>query len=137
MNVQATRRRFFSFAGGAVGAARVTAEKVASELSGVSLSGGMSLVQGISSSSDEPTSLQTRLALANPFTRRTVEALIYQEERSPSRIDPDLAVLKSVSFSAKVTLQRQRNVKARLAHMEHGWPWLRITNTIKDALGMK
>lgn len=133
--MNATRRRFFGFLGTAPLAARAAAEKTASDISGVWLN-PPGYGQGTPASQAQLPPDQIRSALLNLRTKRMVEEILYEEERNISRIDPDLAVLRSFSLNAKVTFQRQRNVEWRLRNMQSGWTWDRIDRLLKKAVGL-
>lgn len=46
-----------------------------------------------------------------PWFKSEVESVFYEEHRRVSFIDHDIACLRSLSMSAKIAFQRQRNVK--------------------------
>lgn len=52
-----------------------------------------------------------RKALETKKSRAELEALLYEEHRCVYGLDYDLAANRSMSLAAKVTFQRQRNVK--------------------------
>ncbi len=52
--------------------------------------------------------------IANSAARKELESLYFESERNVSQIDPDISVLRSISLSAKIAYQRQRNVSKRL-----------------------
>lgn len=62
----------------------------------------------------EPSPQQWKLLLQNKLVRTQVESIFYEDYRIIRRIDPDLAVLRSLSLNAKVTFQRQRIVARQL-----------------------
>lgn len=89
---------------------------------------------------EEPTPDQIRHALLSPFVRRQVESILYEEQRHVGTIDPDIAVLRSFSLSAKIAFQRQRNVGHRLAMISEGptrWSWRRVNAVILRAVGLR
>jgi hypothetical protein len=57
---------------------------------------------------------QRQLALQLPWVRDELRSLFYERHHTISYLDPDLAVLKSVSLSAKICYQRQRNVEREI-----------------------
>lgn len=131
--MKATRRKFFAFAGSAPLAARVAADKAISEIAHINSTG---LASGEPMGNVALTPGQYRLALLNPYTLRSVEALLYEQERNVYNIDLDLAMCRSFSLAAKVTYQRQRNVEKRLKEMRYGYSWDRLSDMVKKALGL-
>lgn len=142
MGAQASRRKMLGWLGMAPVAGRAAAEQAARTLTGIGtmsgyypkadLSDALGLAQkngaGIAAANssmgpflDHETRLKLRnaalrAALRNPTLRGEVESLVYEDHRYVGVIAPDLAVLRSVSFMAKVTYQRQRNVARELEH---------------------
>ena len=132
MNLKATRRRFFALAGASPLAAKAAADKTISELTGVATVG---YGNGQPSAISEVSPDQYRFALLNPFTRRAIEELIYEQEHIVGRLDIDLASYKSFSMAAKVTFQRQRNVEQRMRDLTRDYSWNRLAGIARKALG--
>lgn len=76
----------------------------------------------------EPTPQQWKLLLRNQLLRSEVESVFYEDYRVIGRIDPDIAVLRSLSLNAKIAFQRQRIVARNLENLGQGHtsPWYRI-----------
>jgi hypothetical protein len=55
-----------------------------------------------------------RRVLGDAFLRAQVRAQIYEELRYSSEIDPDIAILKSLSPMAKIAFTRRRRVERQL-----------------------
>lgn len=70
-------------------------------------------------------------ALKMPGLRSQIESLFYENNRCVSRIDPDIAVLRSFSLNAKIAFQRQRNVASDM-EQRSGWdyPYRRIMKLV-------
>ena len=67
--------------------------------------------------------------------RKQIEAILYEEEKHVHYIDYDIAVMKSVSLSAKIVYQRKRNVERRIRFMELGtYSWDRLDNMLDNML---
>lgn len=64
-------------------------------------------------------------ALGNEEIRQVLESHFYRNNKYVARIDPDIGVLKSFSLNAKITFQRQRNVKLDIEHnhLPYEGPW--------------
>ena len=54
--------------------------------------------------------------VANPDLYEAARSTCFYNNRNVDHIDPDIAVLKSLSPMAKVTFQRQRNVEREMAY---------------------
>lgn len=81
---------------------------------------------------------QRRLAMQLPWVRQELEQLLAEQHHHVSVLDTDLAVLKSVSLSAKICYQRQRNIKSAMLRYETKQPWERIEklfSTVRGILG--
>lgn len=57
--------------------------------------------------------------------------LIEESTKQVNRIDPDIAVHKSISLAAKIVYQRQRNVANELRMWEIGSFWERRNNLLR------
>lgn len=134
---KATRRKFFGLIAAGPIAGRAAADHVAQDLAGISMRSGISSGGVSGGPSSDPTQEQWRRALGNFATRETVESILYEEQYDISRIDPDIAVLRSFSLSAKVTYQRQRNVRRRIDNLQHGWTWQRLDQVARSWFGIK
>lgn len=120
-------------------AAKAAAESAAADLIGVTMLPGVMIAgapQGATGIAELSTD-QHRQALLNPLTRRAVESLLYEDEQVVTRLDPDIACMRSFSLNAKITFQRQRNVERRMRGLQQKWPWQRLTETIREALGLR
>lgn len=73
-----------------------------------------------------------RLALKLPLVRDQLMKLIAEECHFVASIDPDIAILKSVSMSAKIVYQRKRNIARRLEAIENGQVWHRLESFISN-----
>ena len=54
--------------------------------------------------------------VANPDLYEAARSICFQNHRNVDHIDPDIAVLKSLSPMAKITFQRQRNVEREMTY---------------------
>ena len=107
-------------------ASKLAAEATAGKLSQLSTS-GLGAGTSLPPNDDNTTTLdQRRLALQIPWVRQELEQLLVERNRLVYRIDPDLAVLQSVSLSAKIYYQRQRNIQRQLESYRTQEPWTRI-----------
>ena len=126
------RRTFFGFMGGAAVAAPAALKRTAEELAGLSigrpLSAGMGGFGGLSSGGapQDASSMalgltreRNLLKLLGGLTAAQRQRL--RQETWVDRLDPDLASYASFSLSAKISMQRDRNLEARLAHRRN---WL-------------
>lgn len=131
------RRNFLRAAAVAPLAARKAAEAVLAGVSRLDV-GGVSANYGVPQpmGGQGVTQLQWRGILSTVAGREEVRRVIYEDERTIARIDPDLAVLKSVSLSAKIAYQRERNVERRLSSMEDEWPWQKLETIGKRFIGI-
>lgn len=102
-------------------AVRTTAEAAARDLAKVEVAGLGNSNYGIpqSASGDNTEAMLTR-AVNIPGLREKVESYFFENNRCVSRIDPDLAVLRSFSLNAKIAFQRQRNVAADMERQAMG-----------------
>lgn len=75
-------------------------------------------------------------ALGNKALKSKLESLYYERERVISRIDPDIACHRSISLSAKIAYQRERNVQREISGLvdKEGW-YGRFYKIVADALG--
>lgn len=121
------RRNFLRGAVAAPFAAKKVAEQTAASLSRLSVGsvGAGQIGYGLNEvpSVQAPLSPPWAKALANATIRKDLESIYFERERGVSQIDPDLAVLRSVSLSAKITYQRERNVRRAMDGLvdENGW----------------
>lgn len=165
VGAKATRRRMLGFLGMAPLAGRQALEEGAKHLAGIGKSGSFPTAdlrdaldlrgapsQGVCASVDTPVSdywaqkklreTTLRAALAIPASRAEIESILYEDQRMVWNLDPDLAVLRSISLSAKIAYQRQRNVARQLENaLLDQSPYQRIRewgeNVLKNALGIK
>lgn len=134
------RRGFLGFMAAAPVASTMVAKEVAE---GGALTAGREagsirvLGDGVPSGYIQPSSEQRRAALMLPWVRDQIEALVREEHHGVYRIDPDIAIHRSVSLSAKIAFQRQRNVERRMKEIESEYAYERINKTIFAALGVK
>lgn len=74
-----------------------------------------------------------RKLMESPEARAEFESLLYQQNSHVPYLDVDLATKRSFSLAAKVTFQRQRNVRRAL---EHDWlhenPWRGAHDFLRD-----
>lgn len=74
-----------------------------------------------------------RKLMESPEARAEFESLLYQQNSRVHYLDVDLATKRSFSLAAKVTFQRQRNVRRAL---EHDWlyenPWRGAHEFLRD-----
>ncbi len=135
----ATRRKFFGIAAVSPLAAKAAAEEAISNTSRV-FANGLSPFQtsgGISAEwIKEPSNSEWLRAFNNPLTRQVIESHLFESERSVYAIDPDLACLKSLSMSAKITYQRRRNVQRRIDQMTLDYPWNRLVKFVRSKLDL-
>lgn len=129
--IAASRRRILSFIGAAPLGGLVSAESAAVKLSGLAM-----LPNGKADPSPDTvdaTADQCAAAMRNKLLRRQIESMLYEQEKRVCCIDPDIAVMRSFSLSAKVTFQRQRNVEKRMEDMALDYPWRRLNRFILSA----
>lgn len=116
-------------------AGKQIAEEAAAKLAGVYTGGGISSA-GLSAapqSSDDPSPEAYRFSLKIPHVREEVERMLFQQERLVGYIDPDIAVMRSVSLSAKICYQRKRNVERRMEELQNEWPWQRLRKLVSGS----
>src|SRR5262245_37049019 len=158
-----SRRRFF----GLVGAAPLAAKQAAQQVVGLGLDRGFGVGPSGSNLKDaigmsggvfnslpgnweaQSSPLDLRKfkdaalssALRRPSMRREIESILYDEHRHIGYIDHDLAVMRSISMSAKIVYQRQRNVQRALEQtVLDGNPWTRMQEwsaRVLKAAGLK
>lgn len=128
--IKLARRGFLRFLPAVPFAAHSAADQIGRELAGIEISGlargGYGSPKGSETSAAmEVTTAQISAACKIPGLRKQIESLAFEGNRYVSRIDPDLAVLRSFSLNAKVTFQRQRNVAREMADKDgsyiSGW----------------
>lgn len=125
------RRTFFGFMGGAAVAGPAALKKTAEDLAGLStgrpLSAGLG---GFGFPASAPPQDAARGLLGLTHERNLLKLLggltaaqrqRLRQETWVDRLDPDLASYASFSLSAKISMQRDRNLEARLAHRRN---WL-------------
>jgi hypothetical protein len=121
------RRNFLRAAGVAPFAAKKAAEQAASSLSGMSIGGlmqgGTSAMCGEAQLSVSTAPLHWPKALEDRALRAELESIYYERERAVRLIDPDLACLRSLSLSAKIAYQRERNVHRAVNDLIDGRGW--------------
>ncbi len=117
-------------------ASRALTDKATADLAGISLNGMTGYAGGIPAGEEDPTTNQWQRVLANTIARREIESMLYEQERIICRIDPDLAAMRSFSLAAKVTFQRQRNVKRELDYKLNGNMWGRVNSAARRLLGV-
>jgi hypothetical protein len=145
--MQATRRKFFGMVGTAPLAARGAAEAVTRQLAGIGA--GLSYNTGVFT---QPMAAQGQAgqllgfqklrqeafkrAVALPQWRGEIESILYQQYRQIGNIDPDIAVMRSFSLSAKIAFQRQRVVARALKHdvMEEPTCWQQMSQWTERVL---
>ncbi len=114
-------------------AAKLASEQKAAVQSGVGISGF---------ASDTPPSIgpnastRYQLAMQLPWFRDELRSLLLEQNRKVGRLDPDLAVLKSVSLSAKIYYQRQRNVEAGMKEYTTEPVWSRVNSLFSKVCGL-
>lgn len=84
----------------------------------------------------EPNFPQRQLAIQLPWVRQELEQLFLERNARVSSLDPDLAVLKSVSLSAKICYQRQRNVQRDIVKYTSSPNWMRIDELFAKVRGI-
>jgi len=123
------RRGFLGFMGGAAVAGPSALKQAAEDMVGLSRSAALSPgVGGFSAlAHDQPgdanalTGLLREHKLLGMIRNLTTDQRNELRQRTwVDRLDPDLASYASFSLSAKIAMQRERNVDARLAHRK-GW----------------
>lgn len=108
-------------------AAKGAAEKAAMDLAGILppiYGNGAAVPQGGTVGSSRLPLVQR--ALLNTIFRQQLEQLMYEDERTVGRLDPDLAAMRSFSLAAKITYQRRRNVARRMDYFQGGSSWQRV-----------
>jgi len=138
------RRNFLRGAVAAPFAAKRVAEQAAASLSQLSVGAvgagpigyGAKEVPSVQAA-QSPLSPPWAKALANATIRKDLESIYFERERGVSHIDHDLAVLRSVSLSAKITYQRERNVRRSMDGLvdEQGW-YGRFAKIAKKVAGL-
>lgn len=122
--MNATRRRMLSIIAG-VPIVGPLASKLALDQNAMNLMSptqGSLLSQGLGSDgsgSQMPSPISNasknyKAAFNIPWFKDEVESIIYEEQHHVYRLDADLAGLRSLSLAAKITFQRQRNVKQQI-----------------------
>jgi hypothetical protein len=98
------------------------------ELAHVNTSGVLHAGAGSAPSSKAEANHENRkLALNFPDIRAEYESVLYDAYRNVYRLDPDLAIKKSFSLSAKITYQRQRNVASAMREQTTGYfRWMQV-----------
>lgn len=107
-------------------ARKLAAEETAASLAGISVTGLTSSGVPTPQICNEIGYSQRKLALQIPWFRRELEQLIAERDHNVYQLDPDLAVLKSVSLSAKICYQRQRNIERNILSYTQPEPYYRI-----------
>ncbi|MFZ4534312.1 MAG: hypothetical protein ACOYOJ_21210 [Alsobacter sp.] len=122
------RRGFLKLLSATPFAGRMVADQAAASLANVSIAGldPNAPPSGVPSSSNEPTKDAIAQGLRNPTNRAALMDMLWEDERTVSRIDPDLAVMRSFSLNAKIAFQRQRNVERRFEATTKEYPWRRM-----------
>lgn len=78
-----------------------------------------------------PTYDQFRAMLGGKEFRDNITSLLFeQERRNHPYLDPDIAIYKSWSISAKIAFQRQRNVERELQSYLQRGPWSRLREAV-------
>lgn len=119
-------------------ARKLAAEETASKLAKIGTSGLQYRDTSPPVEHYHPTLDQKRIALQIPWFRTELEQLIAERNRHVNVIDADLTVLRSVSLSAKIYYQRQRNIQRDLRHHTEAPAYERIDRLfsgIKKLLG--
>ena len=126
------RRKFLGFLAASPIAAKQAAEKAAAELSNVDLNGFQKEPTGGPSASPivDQSSTVRRLLAINGIPDWKMQEL-RENARHVSRIDPNVAALRSVSLAGKVAMQRNRNFETeRSRFVAH---WLSPSSLVQDA----
>ena len=132
------RRKFLQALGAAPVAAPLLAKQAAEDqIARLTRVGSLSAVVDIAPcapSPDRDTVGKFKQALTLGF-KKQIESIMYAEEQHVGYIDHDIAVLKAVSLSAKITYQRKRNVERRLKEMSTGvFHWDRLDSALDNLL---
>lgn len=130
------RRSFLKFLPTAGVAVRSAAEAVARDLAKVEVSGlgnssyGEPLSSGAFANDKNEKLLSQALQSEKMFGE--IESLSFENNRFVSRIDPDIAVMRSFSLNAKICFQRQRNVALDMQEKSGAWkyPYRRMLELI-------
>lgn len=137
------RRNFLRGAAVAPFAAKKVAENAAAQLSGVTSRGllgaansGYGLGNDVPSAS-VPSSDQWLKYIGDKVIRKELESIYYEREREVSKIDPDIAIHRSISLSAKIAYQRERNVGRAVNGLadSEGW-WGRFNKFSNRIMGI-
>lgn len=137
------RRNFLKAIPAAPFAARKIAESAAANLSQIGMASASENGVGAQlwrtapvETLSAPSSNQWAKILGDRILHGEIESLYFEQEKSISKIDPDIAVLRSVSLNAKIAYQRERNVRVRLNGLgePEGW-WGRYNKFMKKAFG--
>lgn len=80
-----------------------------------------------------PTAIRT--AFLFPNKRAAIESILFEEAREVLTLDFDLANSRALSLAAKITYQRQRNVKRQMERMSTDNWWSKTSNTIAKIVG--
>lgn len=92
-------------------AAKLQNEAKASSLIGMMADGRVFEPPPLTEEATDIPAIQRNLMLQIPWVKEQLEEVIRERTRYIGSIDPDLAVLKSISLSAKIYYQRQRTAK--------------------------
>lgn len=116
------------------------ARKLSSEASAAGLAkihtSGLQYESSEPPSTDETNFTQRQLAIQLPWVRQELEQLMLERNTRVSTLDPDLAVLKSVSLSAKICYQRQRNVQRDIVKYTSSPNWMRVDQLFAKVRGI-
>lgn len=75
-----------------------------------------------------PALQRKRIAMQLPWVREAVEDAFREQCHYVGALDHDLAILKSVSLSAKICYQRQRNIERAIAGYGAEEPWVKLNS---------
>lgn len=124
-------------------AAKKAAENAAASISRIGAGPSLGLGLGVAQESTTavslgniPTDKDWIKLVGDVAFRKELESIYYERERSVSSIDPDIAVYRSFSLSAKIAYQRERNVARQVAALTdgNGW-WGRFEKFRRKAMG--
>lgn len=135
-----------------LGAVPVMGRGLESKLKHDLMSGRLSSIQGVSGLMEAPqgewkslekpgspissSPISNSFAMQLPWFRDELRSLLCERHRYVPMLDPDLAVLRSVSLSAKIYYQRQRNVDRSMVSMTSDPTWVRINNLWSKVRGL-
>lgn len=71
-------------------------------------------------------SISRKVAINLPWFREELETLMAENHRYVNHLDPDLAVLRSISLSAKIVYQRKRNIARAMQNYTEDEPWEKL-----------